>query len=93
MNTERQIDRAAADRTTKVRATPGAATPVWAAVAIVMAAVLMSACGVRGPLEPPGGKVAADGTATKSADSASAGENSAAKPKPHEGFVLDGLLR
>ena len=69
------------------------AKPVLMLAAVVVAAVGVTACGVRGPLEPPGGKVAADGTATKSAESASAGENSAAKPKPHEPFVLDGLLR
>ncbi|NOT71163.1 MAG: hypothetical protein HOP09_07710 [Hyphomicrobium sp.] len=56
-----------------------------------MAALLVSACGVRGPLEPPT-QAKAEGEA-KSAEAGAAGENSAAKPKPHDGFVLDGLLR
>lgn len=70
-----------------------AAKPVLMFAAVAIAAAGLSACGVRGPLEPPGGKVAADGTATKSAEAGAAGENSAAKPKPHEKFILDGLLR
>jgi predicted small lipoprotein YifL len=61
------------------------------AAALLLAVAGLGACGVKGPLEPP---VAAksEGEA-KSADSAAAGENSAAAPKPHEPFVLDGLLR
>ena len=51
----------------------------------------LAGCGVRGPLDPPP-QAAAEGTA-KSAQAGAAGENSAAKPKPHEGFVLDPLLR
>jgi predicted small lipoprotein YifL len=75
----------------------GVMTTRWARSGLTAAAVLsmalaLSACGVRGPLDPPGGKVAADGT-TKSAEAGAAGENSAAKPKPHEPFILDGLLR
>ena len=51
----------------------------------------LGACGVKGALEPPP-LAKAEGEA-KSADSADAGSNSAAKPKPHEGFILDPLLR
>ncbi|MEQ1652705.1 MAG: lipoprotein [Hyphomicrobium sp.] len=61
------------------------------AAAVLLVALLVSACGVRGPLEPPA-QAKAEGEA-KSAEAGSAGENSAAKPKPHEPFVLDGLLR
>lgn len=61
-------------------------------VALVIAAALgLSACGVKGPLEaPPEAKVAGD---AKSADSADPGKNSEAPKKPHEGFILDPLLR
>ncbi len=51
----------------------------------------MAGCGVRGSLEAPAEAKAA-GKAT-SAESADAGANSAAAPKPHRGFILDGLLR
>lgn len=64
----------------------------WIAIITVAAAAGgLTACGIRGPLEPPPQAVA-DGQA-KSAESGAAGENSAATPKPHEGFILDGLLR
>lgn len=59
--------------------------------ALALAAAAVSACGVRGPLEAPAA-AKVDGEA-KSAESQAAGENSAAPPKPHEPFVLDGLLR
>ena len=51
----------------------------------------LSACGVRGSLDPPPGAKAA-GTA-KSAEAAGTQPDSAAPPKPHEGFILDPLLR
>lgn len=51
----------------------------------------VAGCGVRGALEaPPEAKVAGEAA---SADQADSGANSAAKPKPHKSFVLDGLLR
>ena len=62
-----------------------------AVAALAVAGAAVSACGVRGPLEAPA-QAKVEGEA-KSAESAAAGENSAAKPKPHEPFVLDGLLR
>ena len=65
------------------------------AIVLVAAAALigigLSGCGTRGSLEPPEQAKAA-GTA-RSAEAADAGANSAAKQKPHEGFILDGLLR
>lgn len=51
----------------------------------------LAACGVRGSLDPPP-SAKADGTA-KSAESAGTQPDSAAPPKPHEGFILDPLLR
>jgi predicted small lipoprotein YifL len=51
----------------------------------------LAACGVRGSLDaPPQAKAA--GTA-KSAEASGTQEGSAAPPKPHEGFILDPLLR
>lgn len=56
-----------------------------------LAAVALAGCGVRGSLDaPPEAKAA--GTAT-SAEAGAAGSNSAATPKPHRPFVLDGILR
>ena len=69
------------------------AKPVLTAAAIVMAAMLVSACGLKGPLEPPGGKVATEQGEGKSSEAADPGSNSAAPKKAHEPFVLDGLLR
>ena len=66
--------------------------PLNIALALAFATFVLTACGVRGPLDPPT-TAQADGQATKSAESADAGENSAAKPKPHEDFILDPLLR
>lgn len=57
---------------------------------IALLALVLSGCGVRGALEPPP-TAKADGTATSGA-SADAGDKSSAKPKPHRGFILDGLL-
>lgn len=54
-------------------------------------ALAMASCGVRGSLEAPA-EAKAQGKAA-SAESADAGANSAAKPKPHRDFILDGLVR
>lgn len=51
----------------------------------------LAGCGVRGSLDaPPSAKAA--GTA-KSAEASGTQADSAAPPKPHEGFLLDPLLR
>jgi predicted small lipoprotein YifL len=64
----------------------------WIALAVVVAATAgLAACGVKGPLEPPA--AAASGAEAKSAEAQAPGQNSAAPQKPHEPFVLDGLLR
>jgi len=60
---------------------------------LVMAALglSLSACGVRGPLEPP---PAAEATGTaRSAEAHDPGPDSEAPRKKHEGFILDPLLR
>ncbi len=51
-------------------------------------ALLVGGCGVRGSLESP--KSEADKTA--SADSGQ-GKKEDEAPKPHKGFILDGLIR
>lgn len=58
---------------------------------LVIAAVSVGACGRRGSLDPPV-EARADGTA-KSAEAATPGKDSAAGEKPHEPFILDGLIR
>ena len=70
---------------------PHLAKPILVLAATAFAALGLAACGVRGPLDPPT-QAQAEGQA-KSAESADAGENSAAKPKPHEDFILDPLLQ
>ena len=65
---------------------------VPATLLALAAAALLGACGVRGPLEPPT-QAQTQGEKTMSAEAGAAGENSAAKPKPHEDFILDPLLR
>lgn len=58
---------------------------------LLLAPVLLAGCGVRGSLQAPA-EAQADGTAT-SPDAGDAGAKSSAQPKPHRGFVLDGLIR
>lgn len=65
--------------------------PLMTFAAVIAVALLVGACGTRGPLEAPA-EAKAEGQA-KSPEAADAGSNSAAKPKPHEPFILDGLLR
>ncbi len=60
---------------------------------LVMAALglRLSACGVRGALDPPPG--AKESGTAKSAEAQDPGPNSEAPRKKHEGFILDPLLR
>lgn len=60
-------------------------------LALGLMALALSGCGVRGSLEAPV-EAQAEGKAT-SAEAAASGPNSAAAPKPHRGFILDGLVR
>ncbi len=62
---------------------------VLAATAV---AAVVSGCGVKGALQPPP-ESKVGGEPVKNAESADPGSNSVVKPKPHEGFILDGLLR
>lgn len=57
---------------------------------VALAAVMAGACGVRGNLELPPDQKAAETTAQ--ADSGQ-GKAAGAAPKPHKGFILDGLIR
>jgi predicted small lipoprotein YifL len=61
------------------------------ALILLAAATLLAACGVRGALERPSASGAAAPTATADADSGQ-GKKAGEAPKPHKGFVLDGLL-
>lgn len=61
------------------------------AVLLLALPLLLAGCGVRGSLEAPA-EAKAEGAAT-SPEAADAGGNSAAGPKPHRGFILDGLIR
>ena len=59
------------------------------AFGLLIAGALLAGCGVRGNLDTP----KADGTpATATADSGQ-GKPEGAAPRPHKGFILDGLLR
>jgi predicted small lipoprotein YifL len=68
-------------------------TPKASIAALVAAGLCLGlgACGVRGSLDPPP-SAKASGTA-KSAEAAGTQADSAAPPKPHDGFILDPLLR
>jgi predicted small lipoprotein YifL len=68
-------------------------TPKATLAALVAAGLCLGlgACGVRGSLDPPP-SAKASGTA-KSAEAAGTQPESAAPPKPHDGFILDPLLR
>lgn len=66
-------------------------TGAKAVIVAGLAALALAGCGVRGSLDAPE-EAKATGTAT-SAAAADAGSTSAAPPKPHRGFILDGLLR
>lgn len=60
------------------------------AAAIALAVLSLAGCGVRGALEMPPEAKAAQATAT--ADSGQ-GKPEGSAGKPHQGFILDGLLR
>ncbi|HXF54839.1 MAG TPA: lipoprotein [Hyphomicrobiaceae bacterium] len=63
----------------------------FAAGSALAAALALSACGVRGNLEPPP-EAKAQQAAAATADSGQ-GKAEGAAPRPHKGFILDGLLR
>lgn len=62
-----------------------------AGIVMVLGAMLLGGCGLRGSLDAPEeAKAVGEG---QSAQAGAAGTNSAAPPKPHRPFLLDGLLR
>ncbi len=65
---------------------------IWllATVSALGAVTALGGCGVRGSLDAPQA-AQASGEAT-SAEAADAGKDSAAPPKRHRPFILDGLL-
>ncbi len=67
--------------------------PLITAAVLAFAAAGLSACGVKGPLEPPGGQAATASGEVRSPEAADAGPNSAAPKKKHDSFILDPLLR
>ena len=60
------------------------------ALLILAAGLLLAGCGVRGPLQTPKQEAAQQTTAPAESGQGKP-ENTA--PKPHQGFILDGLLR
>ncbi len=64
------------------------------ALLILAAGTMLAGCGVRGPLQMPKADAAGPATpeATASADSGQ-GKPANTAAKPHQGFILDGLLR
>lgn len=58
-------------------------------LSLLASALVLAACGVKGSLETP-----AEAKAEPTAEAQSGeGKPEGAAPKPHKGFVLDGLLR
>ena len=60
------------------------------AFCLTLCGLVLTGCGVRGSLEYP-----KEANARKNTASAESGQGKAAgsAPKPHQGFILDGLLR
>lgn len=70
--------------------TNGTVRPETVPFLLVMAlAALLGGCGVRGSLENP---AKSESQPTATADSGQ-GKKEGEAPKPHKGFILDGLLR
>jgi predicted small lipoprotein YifL len=65
--------------------------PSWvkALGAATVLAAMLAGCGVRGNLDAP----SADKAEATAEASSGQGKPEGAAPKPHKGFVLDGLLR
>jgi predicted small lipoprotein YifL len=63
--------------------------PAAPVLVICLAMMLLGGCGVRGSLENP---ASAEAKSTATADSGQ-GKKEGEAPKPHKGFILDGLLR
>ncbi len=64
------------------------------ALLILAAGIMLAGCGVRGPVQMP----KSDPNAPATPDATASAESGQGKPentalKPHQGFILDGLLR
>ena len=61
---------------------------------VLTVGLLVGACGLRGPLQNPKTDASSPPPAETTA-TAESGQNKPenAAPKPHQGFILDGLLR
>ncbi len=57
---------------------------------LLAAGVLLAGCGYRGPIQMAKEDSASQTTATAESGQ---GKPEGAAPKPHKGFILDGLLR
>lgn len=57
-----------------------------AVLAVCSLALVLAGCGVKGSLETPRAETTAEAQSGQ-------GKPEGAAPKPHKGFVLDGLLR
>jgi predicted small lipoprotein YifL len=75
--------------------------PVMAKKVLLLAAagLLLAGCGVRGPLQnPKADALEGVGSSAPSGETTATAESGQGKPantasKPHQGFILDGLLR
>lgn len=63
---------------------------VRTAAVLLAAGVLLAGCGLRGPVVLPKAETEQQTTATAESGQ---GKPENAAPKPHKGFILDGLLR
>lgn len=64
------------------------------ALIVLAAASLLSACGVRGALDRPSASASGEPAPVATADADSGqGKKADAAPKPHQGFLLDWLLK
>jgi predicted small lipoprotein YifL len=60
-------------------------------IAIAATSLLLAGCGVKGPLESPAETKVQNQTSASASSGQGKAEDTA--PKPHKGFILDGLLR
>lgn len=60
---------------------------------LTLLATSVAGCGVRGSLEAPQAAGAAAGAKNSAQADSGQGKKEGEAPKPHQGFILDGLLR
>ncbi len=61
-------------------------------LALGAGSIVLAGCGTRGALDPPSGAAGPAPQNTAQADSGQ-GKKEGDAPKPHQGFILDSLLR